>query len=75
MYRVCDQKHNSGNCTIYMQQENDLRQRHKKFVDPRESILKDLTIQIQKDREQGHDIIVIGDTNDDVYSSKRIECY
>ena len=75
LYRVCDQKHNSGNCTIYMQQENDLRQKHKKIVDPRESILKDLTIQIQKDREQGHDIIVIGDTNDDVYSSKRIELF
>ena len=73
LYRVCDQKHNSGNCTIYLQQELDLKQMNRKDTDPREAILKYLTTQIQKLKGQGHDIIVVGDTNSDIHNHKRIE--
>ena len=72
IYRVCEQKHSSGDCTIYMQQQNDLKIAQRKICDPREALLLDLTVQIQKNQNLGHDIIVIGDVNEDIESGKRI---
>ena len=72
IYRVCDQKHGSGNCTVYMQQENDLKTDNRKMCDPREALLGDLTIQLQKNQKEGHDILVIGDVNEDLEKGKRI---
>ena len=72
LYQVCDQKHHSGNCTIYLQQQNDLIQADRIKTEPREAILVDLTEHIQHKQKQGHNIIVIGDANEDVYKGKRI---
>ena len=73
LYRVCNQRHQQGSCTIYMQQELDLKQAGRKQIDPRESILEDLTAQIQKGNEDGYEVIILGDCNDDVVTSKRIK--
>ena len=73
IYRACNQKHQEGTCTIYMQQEQELIKAGRKDTDPREAILADLTMQIQKDTQKDHDIIVIGDVNEDLYNNKRIE--
>ena len=73
LYRVCDQKHGSGDCTIYLQQQNDLIQANRIKTEPRESILEDLSAKNQQNQKQGHDIIVIGDANEDVYNGKRIK--
>ena len=72
LYRVCDQKHNCSDCTIYLQQQNDLVKANRVKTEPREAILMDLTDKIQQNQKQGHDIIVIGDANEDVYQGKRI---
>ena len=53
-----------------MQQENDLRAAKQKMCDPSEALLCDLTIQIQKNQKLGHDIIVIGDVNQDLEKGK-----
>ena len=56
-----------------MQHQNDLLNAKRPNNDPREAILSDLTLAIKKVQEQGHDTIVLGDTNEDVYKSKRIQ--
>ena len=73
IYRVCDQKHQSGNCTVYLQQEHDLKASNRRDYEPREAILHDLTIQISKEKMKGHHIIVIGDINDDLNKKTRID--
>ena len=42
------------------------------MCDPQEAILVDLTAQIQKNQNLGHNIIVIGDVNEDIENGKRI---
>ena len=66
IYRVCDQKNQAGECTIFMQQENDLKTEKRTCCNPREAILTDLTKSITQEREKGHDIIVLGDVNEDL---------
>lgn len=75
IYRVCEQKNQSGNCTIYMQQENDLKNSNRKEHGPREAILIDLSIQIKKEQNKGNHILVIGDVNEDLYKNNRIETF
>ena len=42
------------------------------MCDPQQAILVDLTAQIQKNQNLGHNIIVIGDVNEDIENGKRI---
>ena len=49
IYRVCDQKNQAGDCTIYMQQENDLKMDRRIQCNPREAILVDLTKEIKRE--------------------------
>ena len=72
LYRVCEQKNQAGNCTIYMQQENDLKNAGRDVVNPRNAILIDLAKIIAKEHQDGNDIILMGDCNEDVYSKKQI---
>ena len=73
LYRVCEQKHQQGNCTIYLQQEHDLRTNNRKVIDPREAILADLTTFIQQETTKKCDVLIMGDCNDDISKSKRIK--
>ena len=73
LYRVCDQRHQQGNCTIYLQQENDLRSNNRKITDPREAILTDLTTFIQQESTENCDVVIMGDCNNDISKSKRID--
>ena len=67
VYRVCDQRHQQGNCTIYLQQKNDLMNAGRGNEDPRKALLSDLLQQINKDQAEGHRIIINGDMNEDLY--------
>ena len=69
-YRVGDR--NNGLCTIRIQQEKDLYKDKGAKIDPRESILQDLEIEIQKRHEKGYQIIFFCDMNDDVSTSSRV---
>ena len=50
----------------------DLIKDNRKECDPREAILQDLTAQLSKDKERNIEVMVIGDTNEDVVTGKRI---
>ena len=71
-YRVCEQKHNQGSCTIYMQQQNDLVQEKREDTDPREAILTDLSKMITEDHKNGKVVILAGDMNESTKDSKRL---
>ena len=66
MYRVCPQRHAEGTCTIYMQQELDLLRHGRKLYEPREAILQDLLEQIEKYHGNGIEVMILGDTNEDI---------
>ena len=72
-YRVCNQKHQQGICTIYMQQETDLVNDGRKETDPRKALLEDLSTQIQKDHKEGKMVILLGDMNEDIGGNRNIK--
>ena len=72
-YRVCEQKHNQGSCTIYMQQQNDLVQEKREETNPREAILDDLSKVISEDHKNGKIVILTGDMNESIRNSKKIK--
>ena len=71
-YRVCKKNNNNGECTIRAQQERDLLESRKKLLDPRDEILKDLEKMISEEHKRGTDIIIMGDTNEEIYKGKRM---
>ena len=72
-YRVCDQKHAQGNCTIYLQQQNDLIQANRENTDPRNAILEDLGKMIEKDHRDGKIVILTCDMNESVQRSRKLD--
>ena len=42
------------------------------MYDPREAIPQDLTVQLNRDIDKNIEVMVIGDTNEDVINGKRI---
>ena len=75
MYRVCKDNGHAGNCTIRIQQEADILEQEGKLIDPRERILVDLEREISNDHDQGYQIILMGDFNENVTKSKRIQSF
>lgn len=65
-YRVADASHNvHGINTIYMQQQNDLEKAHNRpLIDPRKAILKDMEKYTRDLIQRGHEVIIVGDTNE-----------
>ena len=74
-YRTGINKGNADNCTIRTQQERDLMHEYGEIKDPREQLLIDLTKEIQKDHNNGTNVIVMGDMNEDIESGKRINLF
>ena len=74
-YRVCEQKHNQGSCTIYMQQQNDLIQEKREETDPREALLDDMSRVIAEDHKEGKIVILAGDMNEPIGSSKKLQSF
>ena len=72
-YRVCKKTSESGGCTIRLQQERDLYKYKKSQADPREVILADLEREIQKRHEEGFDVFLFGDINEEVREAKRVK--
>ena len=72
MYRVCKKNNNSSGGTIRAQQEKDLLQETGKHLDPREQVLRDLQDFIIKLHGKGHLVILLGDMNDDLQTSSRV---
>ena len=72
-YRVCKKNAETGKTTIRVQQERDLYNFRKSQKDPREVILCDLESEILKKQNEGHEIIIFGDINDEVRDSKRVQ--
>ena len=63
MYRVCG--YDGGENTAYIQQQNDLYDKHKRILDPRQQLCKDLQKVLHDLLVQGNKIIVTADINDD----------
>ena len=72
-YRVCKKNSENGKTTIRIQQERDLFNARKSQKDPREVILVDLENEIRKKQNEGHEIIIFGDINDEVRDSTRVK--
>ena len=63
VYRVCSG--NGGSNTSFIQQQNDLFERHKRLIDPRKQLLKDLQPKILKLIRNDHKVILTSDINDE----------
>ena len=63
IYGVCNNI--DGSNTAYVQQQNDLYDKHKQILDPRMQIIKDIQPVLAQLVEKGHKIIVDADINDD----------
>ena len=63
VYRVCG--YDGGENTAYIQQQNDLYDKHKRILDPRQQLCKDLQKVLHDLLVQGNKIIVTADINDD----------
>ena len=72
-YRVCKKGSETGGYTIRTQQERDLYAKRKSHQEPREAILIDLEKEITNKHNEGFNIFVFGDINDEVRSEKRVQ--
>ena len=71
-YRVCKAT-TKGECTIRAQQQQDILIEKKKLQDPRAALLTDLLEFIQKKRNEGNLIALMGDMNTDIEKGKDAE--
>lgn len=63
VYRVC--ANDTGENTTYVQQQNDLYEKHKRIIDPQQRFIKDLKNVIVQLTQNNHKIIISADINND----------
>ena len=63
VYRVCPE--GDGINTAYIQQQNDLYDKHHRIMDPRDQIIKDLQKVLIRTIEENHKVILTADINED----------